>query len=74
MKIALKERKLSSGKISLVIEYYKGSEVSKDGKRKHIRDFENLKIYLHDNPKSINENKKIIEAPIWELLLFFRFF
>lgn len=64
MKIALKERKLSSGKISLVIEYYKGSEVSKDGKRKHIRDFENLKIYLHDNPKSINERKENKEALI----------
>jgi len=64
MKITLKERKLSSGKISLVIEYYKGSEVSEEGKRKHIRDFENLKIYLHDNPKSVNEKKENKEALI----------
>ena len=64
MKITLKERKLSSGKISLLIEYYKGSEVSQEGKRKHIRDFENLKIYLHDNLKSFNEKKENKEALI----------
>ncbi len=38
MKITLKERKLPSGKISLIIEYYKGSETSLEGKRKHIVD------------------------------------
>lgn len=33
MKITLKERKLPSGKISLLIEYYKGSETSDEGFR-----------------------------------------
>ena len=44
MKITLKERKLPSGKISLLIEYYKGSEISPEGKRRHIREFENLQL------------------------------
>lgn len=58
MKITLKERKLPSGKISLIIEYYKGSEISPEGKRKHIRDFENLKLYLNSKPKSALEKKE----------------
>mgnify|MGYP003613742601 CR=1 FL=1 len=54
MKIALKERKLSSGKISLVIEYYKGSEVSLDGKRKHIRtDEDHYKFYFLIKVRSV---------------------
>lgn len=55
MKITLKERKLSSGKISLLIEYYKGSEISPEGKHKHNRDFENLKHYLHHDPRNSQE-------------------
>lgn len=58
MKITLKERKLPSGKVSLLIEYYKGSETSPEGKRKHIREFENLQIYLDPNAKTANEKKK----------------
>ncbi len=58
MKITLKERKLSSGKISLSIEYYKGSETTPDGKRRHIRDNENLKMFLHSDPKNAGEKKK----------------
>lgn len=58
MKITLKERKLPSGKISLLIEYYKGSEISPEGKRKHIRDYENLKMYLHSEPKNAIERKE----------------
>ncbi|MGB3608122.1 site-specific integrase [Psychroserpens sp.] len=58
MKITLKERKLSSGKISLLIEYYKGSEISQEGKRKHIRDHENLKLYLYGDPKNSTERKE----------------
>lgn len=58
MKITLKERKLPSGKISLLIEYYKGSETTPEGKRRHIRDFENLKIYLHPNAKTASERKE----------------
>jgi len=58
MKITLKERKLPSGKISLLIEYYKGSETSPEGKRRHIREFENLQLYLDPNAKTANEKKK----------------
>ncbi len=58
MKITLKERKLPSGKISLLIEYYKGSEISPEGKRRHIREFENLQLYLDPNAKKANEKKK----------------
>ncbi|CDF79653.1 integrase [Formosa agariphila KMM 3901] len=58
MKISLIERKLSSGKISLLIEYYKGSEISPEGKRKHIRDRENLKLYLFSDPKNAIERKE----------------
>ena len=58
MKITLKERKLKSGKISLSIDYYKGSETSVDGKRRHIRDNENLKMFLYTAPKNTNERKK----------------
>lgn len=58
MKITLKERKLPSGKISLLIEYYKGSEISPEGKRRHIREFENLQLYLDPNAKTVNEKKK----------------
>jgi len=42
MQISLKERKLSNGTISLYIEYYRGSIIENDGKRNHLRDYENL--------------------------------
>lgn len=58
MKISLKERKLPSGKISLLIEYYKGSEISLEGKRRHIREFENLQLYLDPNAKTVSEKKR----------------
>ncbi|SDB26653.1 Site-specific recombinase XerD [Flavobacteriaceae bacterium MAR_2010_188] len=58
MKISLIERKLPSGKISLIIDYYKGSEISSEGKRKHIRDRENLKLYLFSEPKNAVERKE----------------
>ncbi|WP_425639104.1 tyrosine-type recombinase/integrase [Algoriphagus yeomjeoni] len=58
MKITLKEKKLSNGMISLYIEYYKGSTTDLNGKRSHIRDFEFLKIYLHQVPKDAVERKE----------------
>lgn len=58
MKITLKERKLPSGKVSLLIEYYKGSETSPEGKRKHIREFENLQLYIDPNAKTASEKKR----------------
>lgn len=61
MKITLKEKILNTGKISLYIEYYKGSTVDANGKRQHLRTQEYLKIYLHQNPKTTkekNDNKE----------------
>lgn len=57
MKITLKEKKLKSGMISLYIEYYKGTSINAEGKRTHLRDFEYLKLYQHENPKTASEKK-----------------
>ncbi|MGG5600618.1 hypothetical protein [Myroides sp. DF42-4-2] len=62
MKITLKQRKLPSGRISLHIEYLKGTEVLANGKRKHIREFENLKLFLHGAPNGAKERKENKEA------------
>ncbi|MPS65698.1 site-specific integrase [Chryseobacterium sp.] len=58
MLITLKQKKLKDGRLSLYIEYYKGSNIDANGKRIHLRDFEYLKIYLHENPKSASEKKE----------------
>ena len=61
MKITLKEKILNAGKISLYLEYYKGSTVDANGKRQHLRTQEYLKIYLYQNPKTTkekNDNKE----------------
>ena len=61
MKITLKEKVLNTGKISLYLEYYKGSTIDANGKRQHLRTQEYLKIYLHQNPKTTkekNDNKE----------------
>ena len=58
MKISLKQKVLKDGMISLYLEFYKGSTLNTEGKRKHIRDFEYLQIYLHENPKSASEKKE----------------
>ncbi|MFK7002038.1 site-specific integrase [Flavobacterium oreochromis] len=58
MKISLKKKKLKNEKYSLYLEYYKGSQIDKDGKRIHIRDFEYLKLYLNCNPKTPSEKKE----------------
>jgi len=57
MKISLNKRKLKDGRISLSIEFYRGSELSGDGKRRHLRSFENLDTYLYSDPKSVAEKK-----------------
>ncbi|MBM7421044.1 MULTISPECIES: site-specific integrase [Chryseobacterium] len=57
MKISLNKRTLKDGRISLSIEYYRGSEVNEEGKRRHIRSFENLDTYLFGNPKTSAEKK-----------------
>jgi len=58
MQISLKERKLSNGTSSLYIEYYRGSVIENDGKRSHLRDYENLQIYLVTSPVTAAERKK----------------
>ncbi|WP_448606681.1 site-specific integrase [Paenimyroides ceti] len=62
MKFSIKQKKSSEGKISLYIETYKGSYYDEDGKRKHIREFEFLKRYLHENPKTAKQKKENKEA------------
>lgn len=64
MKITLKKKKLKNDKLSLYLEYYKGSQLDKEGKRIHIRDFEYLKLYLHQNPKNAAEKKENKEIEI----------
>ena len=64
MKISLSQRKLKDGRISLSIEFYRGSEITEDGKRKHLRSFENLDSYLINDPKTAKEkkeNKEVLE-------------
>ncbi|MFN3802959.1 tyrosine-type recombinase/integrase [Belliella pelovolcani] len=59
MKITLKEKKLQNGMISLYLEYYKGSTTDQEtGKRKHLRDFEFLKIYLYSKPSNLIEKRE----------------
>ena len=58
MKITLKQKKLTSGKLSLYIEYYKGKVVDASGKARHNRDFEYLKMYLHENPQNAREKQE----------------
>ncbi|SEH29984.1 site-specific integrase [Chryseobacterium culicis] len=58
MKISLSKRTLKDGRISLSIEYYRGSEINKEGKRRHLKSFENLETYLFSNPKTPAEKKQ----------------
>ena len=62
MNITLKQKNLADGRISLFIEYYKGSSTNVQGKRIHLRDFEYLKLYLHPEPKTPKEKKENKEA------------
>ncbi|APS40837.1 site-specific integrase [Salegentibacter sp. T436] len=58
MKIKLKKKKLTSGKYSLYIEYYKGKIRDVNGKQTNKREFEYLKEYLYINPKNASEKKE----------------
>ena len=69
MKVFLRQRKQSKkGTISLYLEIYKGYAETKDGKRKPIRDYEYLDLYLIDKPnnpidkQSNKENLKLAES------------
>lgn len=64
MKISLYKRKLASGRISLFIEYYRGSRTDENGKRKHLREYEKLKLFLYQTPQTVkekNENKQNLQ-------------
>lgn len=58
MKISLKQKKLKSGKLSLYLEFYKGSYVDSNGVKKHNRAFEYLKLYISQKPKNALEKRK----------------
>lgn len=64
MIISLKKKKLQNGRYSLYLEYYKGSTTNADGKRVHLRDFEYLKLYPHQEPKTANEKKENKEIEV----------
>lgn len=64
MQISLKRKKLKNDKYSLYIEYYKGSQLDKEGKRIHNRDFEYLKLYPYQNPKTASEKKENKEIEV----------
>jgi len=57
MKITLRKKKLTTGKFSLYIEYYKGSSKNENGKREHNRHFEYLKEYILMNPETTDEKR-----------------
>lgn len=63
--VHLRERKQSQGgKISLYLEFYKGTMKTASGKVKAVRDYEYLDLYLVDKPKTPTDkeqNKKIQE-------------
>ena len=65
MKISLKKKKISKGRFSLFIEYYKGHYIDKNGINKYNRDFEYLKLYPLENPSTATEKRKNKE--IYEL-------
>jgi integrase/recombinase XerD len=65
MKVHLRERfQKKSKRISLYLEYYKGSRKSDEGKILPIREYEHLGIYLHNKPSTPlqkQENKQNLE-------------
>jgi integrase len=58
IKVHLRKKKLKTGKLSLYLEYYKGFKTLPNGKLKHLRDYEYLKLYLIENPTSSTDKKK----------------
>lgn len=53
MNVHLRQRKQTkSGSISLYLEIYKGTMTTPEGKVKNLKDYEYLKLYLIDKPKT----------------------
>lgn len=72
MKISLKQKKLKGNRISLYLEFYKGSIINSKGKKTHHREWETLKLYILENPKTKAEkisNKETLELANQILLL-----
>lgn len=61
MKVSLKKKKIKNNKFSLYIEYYKGHYIDNNGVNKYNRDFEYLKLYPLQNPKTPQEKKETKE-------------
>ena len=49
--VRLNGKKISGGKISLYLSYYKGYIKNEEGKTKLIRAKETLRLYLKENPQ-----------------------
>jgi len=62
MRILLKEKKISNEKASLYIEYYKGYTKNEEGKIKHNRQMETLKLYVWLNPTTAGQKLENKEA------------
>ncbi|WP_026838922.1 site-specific integrase [Gillisia sp. JM1] len=58
MKINLRKKKLTTGKYSLYIDYYKGKITDESGKSKNNREFEYLREYLYISPKTPSEKRE----------------
>lgn len=56
--VRLRGKKISGGKISLYLEYYRGYSKDESGKIKPIRKKEVLKLYLKEHPGTPDERKK----------------
>lgn len=61
MNIKLKKKKLKSGKYSWYIETYLGHTTNNEGKIKHNRKFEYLKVYSWIEPQNAEEKKESLE-------------
>lgn len=57
MDVKLIKRRLKSGRISLVLEYYMGYTINEKGGIKPIRRFETLKYFLYANPTDKKERE-----------------
>lgn len=62
MKITLRKKKLRTGRYSLYIEYYKGSNQNSEGRTEHNRHFEYLKEYLIIDPETAKEKRANAET------------
>lgn len=58
MIISLRQKKISNGRLSLFLEYNKGNYKDAYGKAKRNRDFEYLKLYIFEEPKTPKEKQQ----------------